>query len=78
MSPIFKISTCAFAQIKLGRNFLKCLKLSTFICNQYYSTVVHLLIIYIAIFRHGTSLTTDTGDAGSSPHVDRCFLSDVP
>ena len=24
--------------------------------NQYYSTVVHLLIIYIAIFCHGTSL----------------------
>ena len=34
-------------------------------CNQYYSTVVHLLIIYIAIFCHGTSLKKPSGHVGT-------------
>ena len=35
------------------------------IFNQYYSTVVHLLIIYIAIFCHGTSLKKTSGHVGT-------------
>ena len=37
-------------------------------CNQYYSTIVYLLIIYIAIFCHGTSLKkTFLGTWGLEP-----------